>query len=124
MLPTATRLTVPALGAVIAASIFIASIVAMVCPAVDLVADGHTEVTTPANGAAMWPGLARSAFSAVGTVSAMLRSRTSTGRSWPLMVHITVRMPRSSASPIASSPMSSSTPRSSCDAVLVPGRSP
>ena len=30
---TATRLTVPALGAVMAASIFIASMVAMVCPA-------------------------------------------------------------------------------------------
>ena len=34
----------------------------------------------------------------------MLRSRTSTGRSWPLMMHITVRMPRSSGSEIASKP--------------------
>ena len=33
-----------------------------------------------------------------------------TGRSWPLRMHITVRMPRSSGSEIASSPMSSSTP--------------
>ena len=61
-------------------------------------------MTTPANGAATWSGLARSAFSAVGISLAMLRSRTTTGRSWPLKMHITVRMPRSSGSEIASKP--------------------
>ena len=34
----------------------------------------------------------------------MLRSRTKTGRSWPLRMHITVRIPRSSGSEMASKP--------------------
>ena len=90
----------------------------------DLVARGDVTVTTPANGAAMWSGLVRSAFSAAGTSLAMLRSRTSTGRSWPLRMHITVRMPRSSGSETASSPISSSTPRSSSTRCSSPWRSP
>ena len=54
----------PALGAVMVASIFIASIVATVCAGLDGVALGDAGVTTPANGAATCPGLAGSAFSA------------------------------------------------------------
>ena len=51
--------------------------VAMVWPASTVVAGARQlTVTTPANGAAMWSGLARSAFSAVGMSLAMLRSRT------------------------------------------------
>src|SRR5690606_3980770 len=63
---TAMRLMVPALGAVIAASIFMASMVAMVWPASTRSPVLMLRVTTPANGAAMWSGLARSAFSAAG----------------------------------------------------------
>ena len=118
------RLTVPAFGAVMAASIFIASMVAMVCPASTLSPEATATVTTPANGAATWSGLERSAFSAAGTSLATLASRTRTGRSWPLKMHITVRMPRSSGSEIASSPISSSTPRSSLTRCSSPRRSP
>ena len=50
---TATRRTVPAFGAVIAASIFIASMVAMVCPAVTVSSTETLTLTTPAKGAAM-----------------------------------------------------------------------
>jgi hypothetical protein len=114
----------PALCAVIAASIFIASMVAMVCPAATSSPTATPMVTTPANRAAMWSGLVRSAFSAVGTMSAMLRSRTTTGRSWPLMMHITVRRPRSSGSEIASSPTMSWTPRSIWMRCSSPWRSP
>src|SRR4029077_14544078 len=92
---TATRLTLPALGAVIAASIFIASMVAIVCPASTVASTDTATVTTPANGAATWSGFDWSAFSAAGTSAATLRSRTTTGRSWPFRMHITVRMPRS-----------------------------
>ena len=60
-------------------------------------------VTAPANGAATWPGWAGSAFSAALTLLTTERSRTTTGRDWPLSVHITVRMPFSSGSETASS---------------------
>ena len=56
--------TVPATGAVIAASIFIASMVATVAPASTWSPSATVTVTTPANGAATCPGLAGSAFSA------------------------------------------------------------
>ena len=52
------------------------------------------------------------------------RSRTRMGRSWPLMVHITVRMPRSSGLPIACRPRMRLTPlpiRATCSS---PGVSP
>ena len=81
----------PATGAVIEASIFIASMVATVSPAATWSPSATTIVTTPWNGAATWPGLAGSAFSAAATSEATLRSRTLIGRSWPLMVAITVR---------------------------------
>ena len=52
------------MGDVIAASIFMASIDATLCPAV-ISAPGSTwSVTTPENGAATWPGCEASAFSA------------------------------------------------------------
>jgi len=47
---TAMRLTLPALGAVIAASIFIASMVAIVCPASTVSSTDTETVTTPATG--------------------------------------------------------------------------
>ncbi len=87
----ATRETIPLRGAVIAASIFMASIVATVSPAETCWPSVTTRVTAPANGAATWPGLFRSAFSAAGTSLAMERSRTDTGRNWPLRMHMTVR---------------------------------
>ncbi|COW38112.1 Uncharacterised protein [Mycobacterium tuberculosis] len=98
--------------------------VAMVWPAPTRSPTHTPTVTTPANGAAMCPGLPRSAFSAAGTALAMLRSRTSTGRSCPLRMHITVRMPRSSGSEMASSPINSSTPRSSFTRCSSPWRRP
>ena len=53
--PIASRSTVPPVGAVIAASIFMASMVATVSAGRDVVALGHDlSVTTPANGAATW----------------------------------------------------------------------
>ena len=52
----ANRCTVPATGAVIAASIFIASMVATVAPASTWSPSATTGVTTPANGAATCPG--------------------------------------------------------------------
>ena len=52
----ATRLTVPATGEVIAASIFIASIVATAAPAATVSPSVTDSATTPANGAATWPG--------------------------------------------------------------------
>ncbi len=101
----ASRRTTPPTDAVIAASIFIASIEATLCPASTVSPSATCSVTTPENGAATWPGLDGSAFSAAFVCTSMLRSRTNTGRSWPLRIVITVRMPLSSASPIASSPM-------------------
>ena len=73
------------------ASIFIASMVATVSPAATLAPSSTTTVTTPWNGAATCPGCAGSAFSAALTSAETLRSRTLIGRSWPLMVAITVR---------------------------------
>ena len=66
----------PLLGAVMAASIFIASIVATGWPADTVSPSATCKVTTPANGAATWLLLDRSAFSATGTVDATERSRT------------------------------------------------
>ena len=57
--PIASRWTVPLIGVVIAASIFIASMVATVCPASTFWPSWTVGVTAPANGAAMWPGRAR-----------------------------------------------------------------
>ena len=91
MPPSATRSTVPATGAVIAASIFIASIVASVSPAATCWPFSTTTVTTPWNGAATWPGSEGSAFSAAATSEATEVSRTLTGRIWPLSSAITVR---------------------------------
>ena len=116
--------TVPAVDAVIDASIFIASIVATVAPASTVSPSATCSVTTPANGAATCFGLPFSAFSVAGTSDAIERSRIWMGRSWPFSVDITVRMPRSSASPIASSSMSSRTPGSRSTAYSSPGRSP
>jgi hypothetical protein len=65
----ATRLIRPPLGAVIAASIFIASMVAIGSPALTLSPSVTVRVTTPANGAATWPGLALSAFLGGGDVA-------------------------------------------------------
>ena len=91
-------LTTPATGAVIDASIFIASMVATVGTGLDLVALADLTVTTPSNGAATCPGFVVSAFSASATSDRDRRGRArGPGRSWPLIVHITVRMPRSSA---------------------------
>ena len=100
----------PATGVVIAASIFMASTVATVCPASTTSPTTTTGVTAPANGAATWPGWVGSAFSAVRASTSTARSRTWIGRSWPLRVNITVRIPRSSGVPIASRPTSSRTP--------------
>ncbi len=120
----ASRATVPDFGAVMAASIFIASMVATVAPASTWSPSATARVTTPAKGAATWFGLARSAFSVAGTSEAAARSRTWIGRSWPFRVAITVRMPRSSASPIAWSSISSRTPGSRSTPYSLPGRSP
>ena len=97
----------------IAASIFIASIVATVCAGLDLVALGRHQRDHAGERCRDVPGSAGSAFSAALTSTLTERSRTWIGRSWPFSVHITVRMPRSSASPIASSPRIRRTPRSS-----------
>ena len=48
---TATLVTIPALGAVMAASIFIASIVAIVWPAATVLANCHVHHQEPAPGA-------------------------------------------------------------------------
>jgi hypothetical protein len=84
-------LTVPATGAVIEASIFIASIVATVA-GLDLVALGDDG--SPRPGTARRRGRA----SRVGLLGGTWRRRRRrsgraplTGRSWPLIVHITVR---------------------------------
>ena len=82
-------------------------------PGIDGVAGGDRDGDDAGERRGDMVGVDRSAFSAAGTSLAMLRSRTKTGRSWPLRMHITVRMPRSSGSEIASNPISSSTPRSS-----------
>ncbi|CAM5690552.1 hypothetical protein SGLAM104S_05510 [Streptomyces glaucescens] len=66
-----------------AASIFIASMVATVPPAATWSPSATDSVTTPANGAATWPGLARSAFSVTGTSDAAAASRTWIGRNCP-----------------------------------------
>jgi hypothetical protein len=87
-----------------AASIFIASIVAIAWPASTVSPAATFSVTTPENGAGTCPGLPGSAFSADFSSTAMLRSRTAMGRIWPLRVVMTLRMPFSSASPIASRP--------------------
>ena len=60
----AMRSTTPATGAVMAASIFIASIEATGCPAATRSPTAALTVMTPAKGAATWPGLEVSAFSA------------------------------------------------------------
>ena len=73
------------------ASIFIASMVATVCPAVTVSPSATCSVTTPANGAATWFGLVRSAFSAALTSVATDSSRTDTGRSCPFSVASTLR---------------------------------
>ena len=52
----ATRVTVPAWGAVIEASIFIASMVATTAPAATSSPLATLSVTTPWNGAATWLG--------------------------------------------------------------------
>ena len=106
------------------ASIFIASIVATVWPASTASPSATCSVTTPANGAATWRGLPRSAFSAALTSVATAASRTETGRSWPFSVVITVRKPRSSGSEIASSSISSVTPGSSSTVCSTSGSRP
>ncbi len=110
MAETATRETVPATALVMDASIFIASMVAIVPPASTASPTATVTVTAPANGAAIWPATAGSAFSAALTSLTTLLSRISTGRDCPLSVHITVRMPFSSTSETASSEAISRTP--------------
>ena len=106
----ASLVRVPARGAVMDASIFMASMVAMGWAATIESPSATVRVTTPENGAATCDGSLRSAFSAAGACAATERSRTDTGRSCPLRMPITVRIPASSGSEIASSPMTSSTP--------------
>lgn len=120
----ARRDTRPAFGTVMVASIFMASMVATVAPAATSSPSATARVTTPANGAATWPGLERSAFSVTGMSEEAALSRIWIGRSWPFSVDITVRMPRSSASPTASRPMRSRTPGSRSTAYSLPGPSP
>ncbi len=75
----------------IEASIFIASIVATVWPADTASPSATCSVTTPANGAAMCFGFARSAFSVAFTSVSTDVSRTVVGRSCPFSVASTVR---------------------------------
>ncbi len=70
----------PSTGAVIDASIFIASIVATVSPAATVSPSETVMVTTPWNGAATWPGCEVSAFSVAATSAARAVSRTAIGR--------------------------------------------
>ncbi len=65
----------------IAASIFIASMVATVSPALTSSPTATTGVTTPWKGAPTCPGSAGSAFSAAATSAETPRSRTLTGLS-------------------------------------------
>ena len=81
----------PSLGAVIEASIFIASIVATVSPALTVSPAETATVTAPWNGASTWPGLPGSAYSAAATSEATDVSRMLIGRIWPLMVAMTLR---------------------------------
>ena len=120
----AMRSMVPATGVVMLASIFMASIVATVSPAATVSPSARVTVTEPAKGAAMWPGVPGSAFSAALTSASMLRSRTLTGRICPLRVHMTVRMPFSSGSDTASRVAMSRTPFSSSMTCSVPACSP
>ena len=83
--------------AVMLASIFIASIVATTPPG-STTSSATVGVTTPANGADV-PGIRGVRLSAALTSADTERSRTCTGRNWPLRVHMTVRMPCRSASP-------------------------
>ena len=75
----ATRETVPARGEVMAASIFIASMEAIVCPASTLSPSATLSVMTPAKGAATWPGSLRSAFSAALSSESMSAADTPWG---------------------------------------------
>ena len=120
----ASRATVPATGVVIAASIFMASMVATGWPATTDAPTSTFSVTTPEKGAATWPGRAASAFSAVLVSTFTERSRTFTGRSWPFSVVMTVRSPFSSTSPMASRPTNSRTPLSISTTCSVPGWRP
>src|SRR6478736_1374732 len=74
--PMATRDTVPPVGEVMFASIFIASIVATTPPASTVSPSATLSVTTPAKGAATWPAEPASAFSADFTSASIPRSRT------------------------------------------------
>ena len=121
---SARRSTVPATGVVMEASIFIASMVATVSPAATSWPFSTITVTVPWNGAATWPGSPGSAFSAAATAADTVRSRTLTGRIWPLMVHITVRKPRSSGSLTASRPRSRVCPSASRTVCSAPCRRP
>ncbi len=121
---SAIRRTVPAIGAVIAASIFIASIDATGWPASTVAPSSTDTVTTPENGAPTCPLRDGSAFSTELTFTSTERSRTSTGRSWPLRVAMTVRMPASSMSPIASSPTYRVMPLSISTTCSAPTRRP
>ncbi len=114
----------PPIGAVIEASIFIASMVATGCPAATSSPAATDSETTPANGAATCPGWVVSARSAAATCTVIERSRTRTGRNCPFRVHITRRMPRSSASLIESSAAMIRRPRSSSITCSSPGRRP
>src|SRR5665647_1047504 len=69
--PIANRRTVPPTGVVMLASIFIASMVATVWPAWTFWASCTTGVTAPANGAAIWPRVPGSAFSASAWVTSI-----------------------------------------------------
>ena len=84
-------MTVPAWGAVIEASIFIASMVATTSPAATSSPFATLSVTTPWNGAATWLGSFGSAFSVAGTSAATWVSRMLIGRIWPLISAITER---------------------------------
>lgn len=121
---TASRATVPAIGAVIAASIFIASMVATTSPAATSSPLAARRVTEPSKGAATWPGSPGSARSTGGASDTTDLSRTESVRSCPFTVQMTCRTPASSMSPTASSPARTRTPGSRSNATSCPARSP
>ena len=90
---TASLWTTPATRVVMDASIFIASIVATMAPAATRSPTDTTGVTTPPKGAATCPAVRGSALFGPECRPSPERSLTAIRRSWPLIVHMTVRMP-------------------------------
>ena len=118
----ASRSTVPQTAAVMLASIFIASMVATTAPASTVSPSSTVRVTTPANGAATWPCLAGSAFSADLTSAVTERSRTWHGPELAVDRAHHGAQPCRSASPIACRPSSSRLPGSMSTSCSGPDR--